>query len=326
MKTSIFKNVHQIGIVTHDARATICNYINKYGIGPWNLWEFGPEIVEDMQVNGKRADYRMIVATCKSMNVDFEIIEPLDSVSIYHDFLSVNGEGIHHINYDVADYEIAVSFFKKKDIAVTQFGNLLGKHRYIYFDTERDAGHIIETSGDLPGLKRKEPQEVLQAKGGNHIPDYKKILQIGILVKDVNDTAQKLNDIYNIGPWNVHDFTFKEMQDMGIIISETDFCYRIATCMIKDVELVLLQPLETTCIFKEVINQNYSGACFISFEVCDYEKSLKIARDTGVEITRSGKWHGKKFSFLDTRRDLKFTTCIIKDTGRLKNNSFWKNS
>ena len=184
----------------------ISRYIDDYNIGPWNMWEFGPEMVEDMSVYGKRTDYRMLVATCKTLNIDFEIIEPLDDKSIYYDFLTLYGEGIQHINYDVIDYDKTLEYFKDNNIDVTQFGNLVGKHRYIYFDTEQDTGHVIETSGNLPGLKRKEPLETFSSreKTGTDKPNlsFNSISQIGVLVQDIDRAAKTLNDKYMIGPWD----------------------------------------------------------------------------------------------------------------------------
>jgi hypothetical protein len=40
-------------------------------------------MVEDMEVRGKEINYSMMVVTCKSANMDWEIIEPLDQKTIY---------------------------------------------------------------------------------------------------------------------------------------------------------------------------------------------------------------------------------------------------
>jgi hypothetical protein len=313
----IFKNIHQIGIVTKDARKTIKKYIYNYGIGPWNLWEFGPEMVEDMQVKGKRMDYRMIVATCKKMNIDFEIIEPLDKISIYYDFLKEKGEGIQHINYDVFDYDNALSFLKDKDVGVTQFGNLVGKHRYIYFDSEYDAGHTIETSGNLPGLKRREPEETFAVDKLSNNSGFKKIKQVGILIFDIERTVKKLNDRYTIGPWELYDrgYSIKGYNNMN---DEYFTEQRIATCSIDDVELVLIQPEDNSGILADAIKKGGQGPYFVSFEVDDYKKALNSAVEAGIMIIQDGNWQGRRFSFLNTKKDLKFITCIIENGQEFK--------
>jgi methylmalonyl-CoA/ethylmalonyl-CoA epimerase len=309
----IFKNIHQIGIVTKNVRQTVRKYINNYGIGPWNLWEFGPEIVEDMQVHGRKIDYRMTVATCKKMNVDFEIIEPKDDLSIYYDFLHNRGEGIQHINYDVLDYNIALDFLKARDVKISQFGNLLGKHRYIYFDTENDVEHIIETSGDLPGLKRKESQEIFPVMKGANYFGFSKILQIGVLVSDITSVSQKLNDKYTIGPWKLYDLSFRGEKDKKSI-NKSSNVIKTAIYKLNDVELVLIEPESNdNILFKDLMKRG-SGPYFITFQVDDYEKTLNIFMKKEGEIVLSGNWYGRRFSFLDTRKDLKFITCIIQDT------------
>ncbi len=70
----IFSNIHQIGLVVKNIEETLVDYTKNYGIGPWSVWEFNSNIVEDMEVRGEKVNYRMMVATCKSFNVDWEII------------------------------------------------------------------------------------------------------------------------------------------------------------------------------------------------------------------------------------------------------------
>lgn len=313
IKEKIFKNIHQIGIVTHNARKTIRRYFENYGIGPWNLWEFGPEIVENMQVRGKRVDYRMVVATCKKMNIDFEIIEPLDYKSIYYSFLNMYGEGIQHINYDVFDYDQALNVLKNRGVVVSQFGNLVGKHRYIYFDTERDADHIIEISGDLPGFKRRAPEEIypgkeIEIKDNN--PVLKKVLQVGIVVLNLIKTVQNLNDKYNIGPWKFYRFNPKEVEDMRFMGKKVSYYYKMAVCNLEDVELALVQPEDNISIFSTFIKKINQGPCFVSFEVDNLCNILELVNDRGINVTQSGIWHGRKFSFINSEADLKFSSCI----------------
>jgi|GEM_PF-310145 len=309
----IFKNIHQIGIVTKNVRQTVRKYINNYGIGPWNLWEFGPEIVEDMQVHGRKIDYRMTVATCKKMNIDFEIIEPLDNKSIYYNFLNMRGEGIQHINYDVSDYDQALNVLKNRGVIVSQFGNLTGKHKYIYFDTERDAGHIIETSVNLPGFKRRPPKEIYPGKENekkDNSPVFLKMSQIGIVVLDLVRTVQNLNDKYTIGPWKFYRFNPKEVEDMRIMGKKVPYYFEMAVCNLEDVELALIQPKDNTSIFSTFIKKFSQGPCFVSFEVDNLCNFLELVNHKGMHIIQSGSWYGRRFSFINSEVDLKFTSCI----------------
>lgn len=313
----IFKNIHQIGIVTKNINQTIRAYCD-YGIGPWNLWDFGPEMVEDMRVKGKRVDYRMTVATCKKFNVDFEIIEPKDDISIYYDFLIERGEGIQHFNYDSLDYESTLGFFKSKGLKITQFGNLLGKHRYVYFDTEKDTGHVIETSGNLPGLKRRKPNEIFSIGKGESGIGIKNIKQIGILVDDISKKIQKLSDVYKIGPWKIYDIKSEEINFTGKSTG-SPFKLKVAVCVLQGVELILLQPVDTESIIPSFLKKRQKGPFLVSFEIDDYEKSLKFADQRGLEIIGDGEWSGRRFSILDSFKDLKFIACIISSYTKNKN-------
>jgi len=153
----IFSGIHQIGIISANIRKTIEDFTKNYGIGPWNVWKFDSNMVEDMQVGGKRINYSVMVATCKSQNVDWEIIQPLDKKTIFYQFYKKYGEGLQHVNYIASDYNKAIEYLSKKGVKVIQYGNLVGKHIYIFFDTVDDAKHVMETSTNLPGFKRRPP-------------------------------------------------------------------------------------------------------------------------------------------------------------------------
>ena len=267
-----------------------------------------------MQVNGKRTDYRMIVATCKKMNIDFEIIEPLDEKSIYSHFLKVYGEGIQHLNYDVYRYEEAVETLGKRGVGISLYGNLFGKHRYIYFDTACDGGHIIETSGNLPGFIRRPPMEVYGTEeNGNQDPGatFTRVAQIGIVVSDIGRVSKSLHDRYAIGPWKFYRFDPSEVSGMELMGEKAGHFFTAAICILEDVELVLVQPEDDLSIFSKFLKNTGQGPFFVGFEVDNADKILEVARNKNMVITQSGNWYGRKYSFINSENDLKFSACIL---------------
>lgn len=144
MEKPVLNKITQIGLVVRNVDEVIRTYTVIYGMGPWIIYNFGPETVCDMTVDGKRMDYRMRLAIYTDGNMEIELIEPLDDLSIYSDFLKTRGEGLHHIGYRVDDYEKAMEFFTNRGVKACQTGNWYGKGLYVYLDSERDLKHLAE--------------------------------------------------------------------------------------------------------------------------------------------------------------------------------------
>ncbi len=157
----VFKGVYQVGLVVKDCRASVKTYYDDYGIGPWSFYEMSPDSVRDMIVRDKPQPYAMRVAVAFLGEVMIELIEPLDDKSIYAEFLKEHGEGIHHLLFDVEDYDKTVSFFKDKGLGIMQGGNNQGLVKFAYFDTRKELGMISEIAGGMAeGGELPPPDEI----------------------------------------------------------------------------------------------------------------------------------------------------------------------
>ena len=141
---AIFKKIAQVAVVVKDLDASVKKYWDGYGIGPWGIWTFDPSTVKDMSIRGQRVDYAMRVAIATIGDVMWELIQPLDDRSIYAEFLKKHGEGLHHILFEVDNFEDTVTLFRDKSIGVLQDGTWKGNIKYAYFDTEADLSTIAE--------------------------------------------------------------------------------------------------------------------------------------------------------------------------------------
>jgi catechol 2,3-dioxygenase-like lactoylglutathione lyase family enzyme len=148
----LFTDVLHVAVVVADLEAAMRRYNDDYGIGPWSIYEFGPETVENMTRDDQPAAFAMRVALAPLGNSFVELIEPLDDRSDYADFLKARGEGIHHVALKPADFEDGVAQLRGKGHPMIQGGVYKGG-RFAYFGTERELGFVTELL-DLPS----EPQ------------------------------------------------------------------------------------------------------------------------------------------------------------------------
>ncbi len=149
----VFNKTMQIGIVVPDLDAAIRAYEENYGIGPWDVFEVGPEMIEgEVLVHGKPADWRSRAATTMVGGVMWELIQPHDKDDLFGRFLAARGGvgGVHHI-------AVATPDFRKTRQQQAERGNepiMRGRFSGIdidYLNTEPELGVILEVFSGMPG-------------------------------------------------------------------------------------------------------------------------------------------------------------------------------
>lgn len=133
-------DMSQVGIVVHDIDRAIEYYKDTLGLGPFVKLDIK---FADVQYYGKPVDSFWKLAFCSLGPVEFELIEPVTGPSLYHDFLKEKGEGLHHIGFDVKDFDAKLELCGKLGIKVLQMGRTpVGG--FAYLDTGKVGGTIFE--------------------------------------------------------------------------------------------------------------------------------------------------------------------------------------
>jgi methylmalonyl-CoA/ethylmalonyl-CoA epimerase len=143
MREPVFTETMQIGIVVPDLDAAIRAYEDGYGIGPWSVFEVGPESGEDVRFHGRPAEYRCRAATAMVGQVMWELIEPLDETSLFARFLAEKGGGVHHVAVSTPDYDEAVAAGTATGKPLVLSGRF-GGIDIAYLPTESDLGVPLE--------------------------------------------------------------------------------------------------------------------------------------------------------------------------------------
>jgi methylmalonyl-CoA/ethylmalonyl-CoA epimerase len=142
-----WKQVIQVCVVAKDLQKSMERYWNL-GIGPWAIYTFQSPELTNTTLHGKPAKYSMKLAIAMVGNMMLELIQPLEGPSTYKEFLEQKGEGLHHIQLAVANYDQTIAALGKKGIGVLMKGAWKGMS-YAYLDTESELGTILEISKPL---------------------------------------------------------------------------------------------------------------------------------------------------------------------------------
>jgi hypothetical protein len=162
--------VVKISILTCDLDATVRSYIDLVGVGPWRIFDLGPDRLRYVRLAGEPAKFRARVAWAIIGDTLIELIEPLEGRSPYHDVLEHRGEGV--ISLGVLPgrdgFEKLVTHCTALGYTESMQGALTGSHRSSFFGARRFIGtdlEVLDPGEPSPAalFRRTEPDRIIGA-------------------------------------------------------------------------------------------------------------------------------------------------------------------
>lgn len=140
------ETIRQIALVVRDIDRAMPHW-SSFGIAPWQVFDFGPTMVQEMTHRGRAQTEGVTLALCDVGPLSLELIEPGEDASVYQEHLTNHGEGLHHVGYFVDDIGAAIAEMTDRGYALLQSGRAFGQDgdgAYVYVDTEGDLGCVLE--------------------------------------------------------------------------------------------------------------------------------------------------------------------------------------
>jgi catechol 2,3-dioxygenase-like lactoylglutathione lyase family enzyme len=162
VREPVFSGTLQVSVVVPDLEAAMKTYVEEYGIGPWDVYEFNPGNVQGMHERGKPVGHTWRLALAQVGELQWELVEPLDGDSVYARFLAEHGPGVHHVGVAVADYQGTIDELGARGHEVLLGGTYNGV-TFAYLSTDRDLGVVTEIFDGAPG-RDQEPDSVYPAQ------------------------------------------------------------------------------------------------------------------------------------------------------------------
>jgi hypothetical protein len=137
---------YQLGVVVRDVDRVARHYSSLFGVGPFTIYEFVPEI---HIYNGEQTYTKMKMGKAMWGNIELELIQPMEGKSPHMDFLKKRGEGLQHLGFNVPNFdELCDGFLKEGFKPMLRSGGYVetykGEVKVCYFDTEEAVGIIFE--------------------------------------------------------------------------------------------------------------------------------------------------------------------------------------
>ncbi|WP_455356432.1 VOC family protein [Streptomyces sp. SYSU K217416] len=155
--------VAQVGILVPELGAGIATWSALLGTDDWLVYTYGPESVPRLGYRGQTGKFRMRVALVGSAP-QVELIESLEGPSIYTEWITEHGYGLHHLGFRVPSVKDAVDEVTAGGITLLQSGSGYGQDGdggFAYFDTQNSVGLIVEAI-EVP--LRRRPSEPIPGR------------------------------------------------------------------------------------------------------------------------------------------------------------------
>ncbi len=133
---------------------------------------------------------------------------------------------------------------------------------------------------------------------------FTKIGQIGIITKDVEETAKKLEEFFGIGPFRIIEPKYENKMYRG---KPEDFKLKIGLAEIGPIQIELMQPLGGKSIYQEFIEKRGYGLHHIALEVDDMKEKVEEFEKMGLSVIQSGEREVVSFAYLDTEDTIDVT-------------------
>ena len=146
-----FNSFIHVGVIVNNIEDALDRMQKLFHVEQYNTVDFPPKEMkkEDVQLyyHGQKDWFTARFCFVKMGTTEIELIEPVEGNSVWKDFLSEHGEGIHHLKYEVESLNDTMAFFKEKGIECSQYGSAVGKNlgkTWAYFETQKELGYVIE--------------------------------------------------------------------------------------------------------------------------------------------------------------------------------------
>jgi methylmalonyl-CoA/ethylmalonyl-CoA epimerase len=126
------------------------------------------------------------------------------------------------------------------------------------------------------------------------------IIQVGILVRDVEETARKLEKLIGIGPFHILE---PEYRDLTLHGKPARFKIKIGLAKAGGIQIELMQPLFGETIYDEYAERKGYGLHHVAIRAENMEQSINEMKSRGFNVIQSGNRPGVKWAYLDTEKE-----------------------
>ncbi|MRH42673.1 VOC family protein [Aquibacillus halophilus] len=139
------------------------------------------------------------------------------------------------------------------------------------------------------------------------------IAQIGIIVKDIEKTAQVYADFFGVEkpPINLTDAV--EQAETEYKGNSTEARAKLAFFDMGSLQLELIEPDQHPSTWREYLDEHGEGPHHIAFVVEGMEEKIKVMEANNMPLQQKGEYTGGRYAYMDTFKDLKVLVELLEN-------------
>jgi hypothetical protein len=132
------------------------------------------------------------------------------------------------------------------------------------------------------------------------------ITQVGILVHDIEKTAQVYADFLGVAKPNIIVTDTVDKSQAKYKGAPSNARAKLAFFKVgQGLELELIQPDNEPSTWREDLNRRGEGVHHIAFQIKGMKEKLADLQKENMPLVQSGEYTGGRYAYVDTNRDLK---------------------
>lgn len=138
------------------------------------------------------------------------------------------------------------------------------------------------------------------------------VTQIGILVEDIEKTAQDYADFFGvpkpeIGITGVYDEALTEYKGEPTKARTKQAFFDIG----PNIQIELLEPDHEPSTWRHDLDTNGEGMHHIALNIEGMQEKVEIGLDAGFKLLQKGQWDTGRYAYLDAKDKLKLTLELL---------------
>jgi methylmalonyl-CoA/ethylmalonyl-CoA epimerase len=136
--------------------------------------------------------------------------------------------------------------------------------------------------------------------------------QVGIVVRDLEDSMKHYESIFGIGSWQVITVDPSILSDMTYHGRPVQYTFRVALATVGQIELELLQPVEGENIYSDFLKEHGEGLHHLGHvKVDNLDEAVQALEKDGFACLQSGRYPGGAYAYMDMVKPLGYIIELV---------------
>ena len=136
--------------------------------------------------------------------------------------------------------------------------------------------------------------------------------QVGIAVRDLEDSMRHYESIFGIASWQVMTVDSSIISEMTYHGKPAEYVFRVALVTVGQMELELLQPAAGENIYSDFLKEHGEGLHHLGHvKVDNLDEAVQRLQKNGFAYLQGGRYQGGGYAYIDMVKPLGYIIELV---------------